>query len=182
MPGAGSPARATLLALALALLCGAPAPASAAAPAAPPAELTHPSVEPPAGGPRRVFTLRFTERVAPGTAEGEALAYEVSLSRPGGGSARCLSASPEAIGEGEVGERVAVALRPPPVGWCGGRYVATVYLERRPACQGPPTALRRDAIACPLFIALTDTGSAGFRVRRAPVPHPAARAAATRRR
>jgi hypothetical protein len=151
-------------------------------PVAPPAERTHPIVRPAVGGSRRIFTLRFTERVAPGTSEGEALAYEVSLARPGGGSARCLSSSPEAIGEGEVGERVAVALRPPPGGWCRGRYTATVYLERRPACQGPPTTQRRDAIACPLFIALTDTGSAGFRVRRSAAPHPAARAAAATRR
>jgi hypothetical protein len=144
-------------------------------PVVPPSEQTHPLVRPAVGGPRRVFTLRFTRRVDPGTSEGESLAYEVELSRPDGGGARCLSDSPEATGEGEVGERVAVALRPPRAGWCRGRYVATVYLERRPACQGPPTAPRRDAIACPLFIALAPTGSAGFRVRRSAGPHPTTR-------
>jgi hypothetical protein len=151
-------------------------------PAVPPAEQTRPLVRPATGGPRRIFTLHFTRRVATGTSEGEAVAYEVELSRPGGGAARCLSTSPEAIGEGEIGERVAAALRPPPGGWCRGRYLATVYLERRPACKGPPTARRRDAVACPLFIALTDTGSAGFTIRRSPAPHPAARAAAATRR
>ena len=136
-------------------------------PEAAPAEQTSPIVRPAVAGPRRVFRLRFTERVGPGREAGLSQAYEAVLSRPGGGnSKRCLPAQPASVEEGAEGERVAVALYPPPGGWCPGRYTATVYLERRPACQGPPTTLRRDAIACPLFIALTDTGEAGFRVTR----------------
>lgn len=137
------------------------------APTAPPAERTHPVVRPAAGGQDRVFTLRFTERQEPRDEGGLSFTYQVSVGRPGGGPDSCLPESPEPISKGAAGLRRAVRLHPPAGGWCPGRYTATVYLVHRPACQGPPSpTLRRQTVACPLYIALTDTGHAGFRVRR----------------
>ena len=90
--------------------------------------------------------------------------YRIAVGSTTRSSARCVPPSPDPVQRGARGSVARVPLRPPPSGWCRGRYRVTVFLQRGPYCPKPSPG--EPPQACPLFATQdVDTGEAHFTVR-----------------
>jgi len=138
---------------------------------APSAQQTHPSVTPHVGHRHSRFELTFTLAQAPGQAGFVDTYYREVVSPPVIARESCSPTQPPPVLSGGQGATIKLLLRPPASGWCTGRYVVTVFLQRAPSC-GPPLGLPA-LIICPesvepepaFPVADLDTGQARFIVR-----------------
>ena len=131
---------------------------------------THPSVRPKVGRRHSRFKLTFTLAQAPGRAGLVDTYYSEVVSPPAHAAPTCSPTQPAPVSTGSQGATIKIHLHPPTHGWCKGRYVVTVFLDRTQLC-GPPIAL--PAIICPVSpdarspfpIGRVDTGQTNFIVR-----------------
>jgi len=115
-----------------------------------PAQQTHPVVRPHHPTRRSHVAVRFTLAEAPGRRGAFESDYRVQVDRPARSRAACAAAAaPRPVTSGAQGSRVTVALPAPSRGWCRGRYVVTVFLQRGPYCPKPQGG--QPPQACPEF-------------------------------
>jgi hypothetical protein len=127
-------------------------------------ELTNPRPHPSAGTRQTSFAVTFTLRHDAGHSGVVQTTYQVRVGRPSGSRRACTPSAPRPVARGNAGTRVRVALIAPRVGWCRGRYRATVWLQRGPYC--PPPQDGQPPSPCPLFATQEQaTGTTHFTVR-----------------
>jgi hypothetical protein len=128
------------------------------------ADQTRPLVLPRRGRRPTRFALYFTLRERPGHAGVLGTDYRISVSAPPHTRAICRPPVLPNITSGDTGEVVRVMLSTPSVGWCAGRYKATILLQRGPYCPMP--APGRPPTPCPEFASQDlDAGHAYFVVQ-----------------
>lgn len=129
-----------------------------------PGQRTHPHVRPATGVRHTTFAIAFRLRSAPGHRGVLATSYRVAVESVGRVPVRCEPPQPPIVQAGTIGTIDRMSLAAPAGGWCQGRYVVTVFLERGPYCP-PPTAYTMP-VPCPEFATQElSTGTARFRVR-----------------
>lgn len=129
---------------------------------------THPRVSPKVGGQHRTFHLTFTLTQAPSGSGLVRTDYRAVLSAAAHAPASCSPPQPAAVFSGRQGSEATLALKPRARGWCKGRYLVTVWLQRTEAC-GPPVKAAEAAIVCPQIkvafpVNEVNTGEAHFTV------------------
>jgi len=112
-------------------------------------------VSPPVGGPRSVFTVIYTTRLATGR-RGGWMRSEVLSARTAGARPGCRSSADAIAPAARAGARVRLRIRPSGV-WCPGLWRGQIVAFARPVC--PPGRL------CPqLILNLGRQASLRFRV------------------
>jgi hypothetical protein len=136
-------------------------------------EGTDPHVRPAYGQASTVFNLTFTLRKTPGHEGVMATDYRVAVAQPPRSGGSCTASHPATVDSGATGELRALALTPPPDGWCRGTYHVSVLLQQGPYC--PPPQQGGQPVPCPEFATRDlDTGSTVFTVGPAGQPPPMA--------
>jgi hypothetical protein len=126
-------------------------------------EGTDPQVSPAYGQASTVFNLTFTLRKTLGHEGVMATDYRVALAPPPHSGGSCAVSQPATVDSGAAGELRALALSPPPDGWCRGIYQVSILLQQGPYC--PPPQEGRQPVPCPEFATRDlDTGSTDFTV------------------
>lgn len=126
---------------------------------------THPRLVPRRARRTSRVAVHFTLADQPGHSGVVATDYRVQVDPPAGSRPACRGMAPATVDAGTRGAVVRVPLARPPHGWCVGRYIVTVFLQRGPYCPAP--APDQPPQPCPQFASQDlDVGRAGLTVRR----------------